>query len=67
MPIAFGGKKKDGEADLSGFNWQKVMDYFDYELASMMGRTKDIKAAQNAAKDAYGHMFIHYAVYEVWH
>jgi hypothetical protein len=62
--IYFGGHDKDGEYEYSNVNWDKVIDYFEYEAASLSGDAKRAIALQKRANKKYGHEFFHYAVYE---
>jgi hypothetical protein len=63
MARVFGGMKTDGAIDLSGVNWELVVDYFTWEAESIM-HTDKAKKLQKQAKKKYGKIFSHYQVYE---
>lgn len=66
-PVAyyFGGVEKDGVPDVSGVNWEKMVDYFEWEIAAVLkdDRAK-ATALQEQAKKKWKHLFSHYAAWE---
>lgn len=60
---AFGGNDESGEIDLSGVNWEKVIDFYEYSSFSHARDQRNTEILQQRAVKKYGHGFAHYAVY----
>jgi len=61
---AFGGKNKEGACDFSEVNWGTLIDYFEWEAASISENKRKSEKLQKQAEKKYGGIFSHYLVYE---
>lgn len=62
----FGGKMMDNVLDLSGVDWEAVIDYYQYEAAAWMEEWGEVDKLQKAALEKYGCEFSHVAVYDIY-
>ncbi len=63
--VIFGGSMEDAYI-LDDVEWDKVIDYFEWEVASLTGEP-DAHALQEQSLKKWGHLFSHYQVYEAGH
>jgi hypothetical protein len=66
LAIAFGGRKHEGEYRLDYVNWEKLVDYYTFEAASISRNIERAQKLQDEAKAKYGHIFNHYNVYDAY-
>lgn len=60
----FGGRDDGGVPDLSQVDWEKMLAYFEWEIAAILEDERDkARAMQDSADEKYGHIFWHY---DVW-
>jgi hypothetical protein len=59
----FDGTNNEGVPDFKHVDWQKVIDYFQFEAVSVAGTREDAIKLQNKAIEKYGHGFFHKDVY----
>jgi hypothetical protein len=60
----FGGQNKEGIPVLTHVNWNLLLDYFEWEAASVSENVKLSNKLQGKAEKKHGGAFSHYPVYQ---